>query len=245
MLERFSMEQTLRGMINECTLPSCLHKFVQTFQERFRPGTQGTLFADIQTFTQSAAVPTLSKTATSVPTDVKGTMEIWKALQPKEISRLPIPRLVGSLNTILSAGADFKPESQARGDSLVFYQTSRGIRRFAQIQSIWEVVFYPSGEQKVFHLIAIRPFCELQLKDRVHELYRCYDGAGQICYADQSELEIIETTQIVSHFTMTPGVCFKIKKAHFHALPLDRVRDLPIFVCWLIIFHRTNFNNTR
>jgi hypothetical protein len=204
---------------------------VDLFQEKFKSGIQGTLMSD-------ALASTLLVTSkadgsgqlTDIPSQITSALSLWIHRQSSDIRNAATPQRVVLFDKINYRGASYKPKNISQRDSFIVTGEPDNWKP-AQIQHIFNVNFYLPGVMKTFTLLAIKRFPELSKTHTTFDHYRKFplQAGGRICYSEEfPNVEVIDVTDILSHFARTLGVCSEITKNHMHVLPLDRV-------CFLIL----------
>lgn len=223
MLVRFCEAQGLRALMSTRTLPRVLHPLIDHFRYRFDyQQIRGTLFTDMFGFKPSAP-PTTSAKSIPLSNDIKQALGTWFDSQD-----LPgcVPKYGTEMTSVAHHGAFYKPSSVSRADSFVVVRRAHSKTwKPAQINAIFKIEYYESGNKQERTFLAVKYFKHLLPTDARHDHYRRFPlVAGRIYYEETSpDSELISFHDILSHFAMTPDVCPEIEKPHMHVLPLDRV----------------------
>lgn len=230
-------------------LPGVFSPVIEQFTAVFRPSGKGSLTADMAEFS-SGFVSHLSlgidkqSTATPAPRPLREALQCWMLRQPDTLDLVP-PNVISYDKKIDIAGTTYRPRNIAWGDSFILVGTEIDWE-LAQIRSILSIEQPCGSGKEIVTLLSISRFRPLSTSDAAFDNYKTFPYVGgRIYYSEELPEEVIGQGEVLSHFTYTPDVCGKISRAHFHALPLTRVRFLSPFTFHplLKLFHRTeNFS---
>lgn len=220
-------------MSTDQLLPDVFRPVIERFNIVFRPLGKGSLTADMTEFSSDFASRLSSKpdkrsTATSAPPPLREALRRWMVQQPDALGVVP-PCVVSYDKKVDISGTTYRPRDVAWGDSFILVGTEVDWKP-AQIRSIFSIEHFRGNGKEIVTLLSISQFRPLSTSDAAFDDYRTFPYAGgRIYYSEELPEEVIGQGEVLSHFAYTAGICEKISKAHFHALPLTRVRFLSLF----------------
>lgn len=220
-------------MFTDALLPDVFRPIIERFKAVFRPLDKGSLTADMAELSLDFASRLSFETdkqskATPTPRPLREALRRWVAQQPGVVE-LVSPTLVSYGKRIEISGTTYRPRNIALGDSFILVGTEADWEP-AQICSIFSTERLCESGRGIVTLLSVSRFRPLSADDVVFDKYRAFPYAGgRIYYSEGLPEEVISQGEVLSHFAYTPGVCEKITKTHFHALPLTRVWFLSSF----------------
>lgn len=211
-------------------LPDVFRPVIERFNIAFRPSGKGSLTADMAEFSSDFPSRSYRETdersrATPAPRPLREALRRWMVQQPDTLDLVP-PSVVSYDKKVDIAGTTYRPRNIAWGDSFILVGTEVDWQP-AQICSIFSIEQPCGSGKKIVTLLSISRFGPLSPSDAAFDNYKVFPYAGgRIYYSEELPEEVIGQGEVLSHFAYTPDVCEKISRAHFHALPLTRVRSL-------------------
>lgn len=145
-------------------------------------------------------------------------LAVWKS-QQSELSNIDVPGYGHLRKKIIHHGMNLMPEKSSLNDSLIIIGEPESWCA-AQIESVFDITVYPSGEKRVYTLCKIKYFTELTDCDLSKDVYRRHSNAGRVFYWEAPKKGVISVDRILCHSSMTPDVLPKILRPHIHVLPL-------------------------
>lgn len=209
-------------------LPDVFRPVIERFNAVFRPSGKGSLTADMAEFSSDLASHLSGETgerstATPALRPLREALQRWMVQQPDTLDLVP-PNVISYGKKVDIAGTTYRPRNVAWGDSFILVGTEIDWEP-AQIRSILSIEQPRGSGKEIVTLLSISRFRPLSSSDAAFDKYRAFQYAGgRIYYSEEFPEEVIGQGEVLSHFAYTPGICGKISKAHFHALPLTRVR---------------------
>lgn len=236
MAESFRKAQQLHVMITHGQLPPELDDLIEDFHQTFSSDQRGTLQSDILAFSRPlSVVPPRDKAPTVLlDTVIRQLLADWAALNnhPLEKSDMSLRH-----QSLVLHGVIYQPRISGFSIENVFAPTliafGKGVPDNWHAGCVQQILSH-SGET----FLLVEKFEDLSPADRVYDHHRAFPFVGGRIYYQNTcqDLVLVHWKDVISHIAFTPEVASSIKKPHFLAIPLDRVRACLTLMCCLLTF---------
>lgn len=233
LIQQFCQMQKLLTYWNgKGLLPELANSLLPAFKDSFQSERQGTLLNDIQAM-QDLSSPffeaQFSGTGMMV-VDVPAHAALLQGVPDINYSRILLH------NAFTFRGVKYRKhfaldELYGVGDSLVILgQDIQAAWMPAHIEGVYQLPL--KALSKAITKLVVRLYKELNKDDAMKDPYHIYTSAGGRLYYStfQKQLRMVNPSDVLCHFALTPNVVKSLVRPHIHVLPLDRV-SLVLSVC--------------
>ncbi len=227
MFERYCQSQAFRAVMNDTNLPVQMETLRDKFKNIFRETGRGSHRLDLLDFDEQKVV---FDHQISPSPDALRLLRDWisNSDRSRNLKLIYDPSTLQCCRSVERFGMTFATSGTSPRNSNVVIGRVPELWAAGEIKNIIVIHNQTSSTSKLSGQIVfvLQMFDELEGDDIRGDPYRRFPIAGGRIFYDtclKSKLLIVLSDEILCHFVRTTNVLTTIARAHFHALPLDKV----------------------